>query len=70
MENIIKVDARGLSCPQPVLMAMEALKKNAECYEILVDNHTAQQNVTRCLTKAGKKVSCTEAGDDITPVAE
>jgi len=65
MENIIKVDARGLSCPQPVLMAMEALKKNAECYEILVDNHTAEQNVTRCLKKAGKTVTSSESGEDI-----
>ena len=68
--DTVKVDARGLSCPQPVILTMDALKKGAARYEILVDNHTAQQNVTRCLTKAGKKVSCTEAGDDITLVAE
>jgi len=65
MGNVIKVDARGLSCPQPVLLAMEALKKDAECYEILVDNHTAEQNVTRCLKKAGKTVVSTETGEDI-----
>ena len=39
----IKVDARGLSCPQPVLLTMEALKQDAARYEILVDDHTAQQ---------------------------
>ena len=37
----IKVDARGLSCPQPVLLTMEALKQDAARYEILVDDHTA-----------------------------
>ena len=43
----ITVDARGLSCPQPVVLTMEALKQNAEAYEILVDNKTALNNVSR-----------------------
>jgi len=68
--DTIKVDARGLSCPQPVLLAMEALKTPAPRYEILVDNHTAQQNVTRCLRRAGKAVSVSTDGDDITLTAE
>ena len=70
MENIVKIDARGLSCPQPVMLTMEALRQNAACWEILVDNHTAQQNVTRCLKKAGKTVTVTEDGDDITLTAK
>ena len=65
MENTIKIDARGLSCPQPVLMVNEALKKNAECYEILIDNHTAEQNVIRCVKRAGKNVSVSNVGEDI-----
>ena len=44
MENLIKVDARGLSCPQPVVLTMNALKTPASRYEITVDNHTAEQN--------------------------
>ena len=66
----VKIDARGLSCPQPVLMTMEALKQGAPRYEIVVDNHAAQQNVTRCLERAGKSVSTTVCGDDITLTAE
>ena len=65
----IKVDARGLSCPQPVL-TMEALKQDAARYEILVDDHTAQQNVTRYLQKAGKTVTVSESGDSVTLSAE
>ena len=65
MENIVKVDARGLSCPQPVILTMEALKKNADGYEIVVDNHTAEQNVTRFLKKAGKSVEVAVEGEDI-----
>ena len=41
MENCVKIDARGLSCPQPVLLTMEALKENKARYEIIVDNNTA-----------------------------
>ena len=43
---------------------MEALKKNAESYEILVDNQTALNNVSRFAKNAGKTVSFTESGDD------
>ena len=60
----ITVDARGLSCPQPVVLTMEALKKNAEAYEILVDNQTALNNVSRFAKNAGNTVSFTESGDD------
>ena len=60
----ITVDARGLSCPQPVVLTMEALKKNAEAYEILVDNQPALNNVSRFAKNAGKTVSFTESGDD------
>ena len=36
-----KVDARGLSCPEPLLLTQAALGKKGT-YQILVDNHTAQ----------------------------
>jgi TusA-related sulfurtransferase len=62
--NKITVDARGLSCPQPVLLTMQALKQNADCWEILVDNQTALQNVTRNVKNAGKTVTVTESGED------
>ena len=60
----ITVDARGLSCPQPVVLTMEALKQNAEAYEILVDNQTALNNVSRFVKNAGKTASFTEKDDE------
>ena len=60
----ITVDARGLSCPQPVLMTMQALKKDAECYEILVDNQTALGNVSRFVKNAGKTCEVSEVDGD------
>ncbi len=42
------VDARGLSCPMPVLMVQREVKKNAPAeLEVLVDNMTAVGNITR-----------------------
>lgn len=65
-----KIDARGLSCPQPVLLAMEAVKQNPGLIEITVDNPTARENVTRFLKKSGKAVSIREDGADIILTAE
>ncbi len=46
MEKI--VDARGLTCPQPVIKAKEALKDMGEgTLKVLVDNEIAVQNVMK-----------------------
>jgi tRNA 2-thiouridine synthesizing protein A len=47
------VDARGLSCPLPVLKAKEAIEKGDEKIEVLVDNNTALENVTRLAKSKG-----------------
>ena len=42
------IDARGLSCPMPVLMVQREVKKtNPDSLEVLVDNMTAVGNITR-----------------------
>ncbi len=42
------IDAKGLSCPQPVLMTLEEIKKTAKGeIEILVDTDTSKENVSR-----------------------
>ena len=60
------IDARGLSCPQPVLMTMEALKAAPEVGQVLVDNATAKGNVTRYAQKAGYTVTVSEDNGDYT----
>ena len=42
-----KVDARGLSCPEPVIRAKNAMESGDKEYEILVDNVVAKENVSR-----------------------
>lgn len=61
-----QIDARGLSCPQPVLLTQQALKENPAKVEVLVDNKTAQGNVSRFAAKAGYTVSTQEADGDYT----
>lgn len=42
------IDARGLSCPMPILLVQREVKKNTPtALEVLVDNMTAVGNITR-----------------------
>ena len=51
------VDARGLSCPQPVIMALDAIKSGAEgTLVVLVDTETSKENVSRAATSQGWRV--------------
>ncbi|MCF8144117.1 MAG: sulfurtransferase TusA family protein [Deltaproteobacteria bacterium] len=48
------VDARGLSCPQPVLMTMDEIKRMSKGeIEILVDTDTSKENVSRAALSKG-----------------
>ncbi|OAG28189.1 sulfurtransferase TusA family protein [Thermodesulfatator autotrophicus] len=51
------VDARGLSCPQPVLLTLEAIEKLKEGeLVVLVDTEAARENVSRAVTSKGWQV--------------
>lgn len=41
------VDARGLSCPEPVIQTKNAMVSGEAAYEVLVDNVVAKENVSR-----------------------
>lgn len=58
------IDARGLSCPEPVIMTKNALESKEAAYEVLVDNVTAKENVTRFATHQGYQVKVVEKGED------
>lgn len=52
-----EIDARGLSCPQPVILTLEALKKmSGGQLEVLVDTDTSVENVSRAATSQGWRV--------------
>ncbi|MCF8120058.1 MAG: sulfurtransferase TusA family protein [Deltaproteobacteria bacterium] len=55
------VDARGLSCPQPVLMTMDEIKKVSEGeIEIQVDTDTSKENVSRAAESKGWRVKAVQ----------
>jgi len=54
---MIEVDARGLSCPIPVVKAEKAIDDNpGEEITVLVDNEAARENVTRLAGSKGYAV--------------
>lgn len=59
------VDARGLSCPQPVIMTLDEIR-NGEDKQIivLVDTDTSRENVTRAAESQGCQVN------DVSPEGE
>lgn len=57
----IEIDARGLSCPQPVMLARQAMKAGEFPIVVLVDDETALQNVRRQAEKAELAIDVTEA---------
>lgn len=60
------LDARGLSCPEPVIMIQQAIRSNEKTYEIMVDNRTSVENITRFGEHQGFKVTVSENGGDYT----
>ena len=62
MTNI--VDARGLSCPQPVIMTVNAIKeKGQDELIVLVDTDTAKENISRAAKAQGWSVLSIETDD-------
>jgi selenium metabolism protein YedF len=58
------VDARGLPCPKPVILTRNALQEG-DTVTTIVDNKTAQHNVTHMAQKAGCMVQVEERDDGI-----
>lgn len=58
-------DARGLSCPEPVLIAKDALAANkGGNFTVTVSNTTSRNNVVMFLENQGMKTKVTEDGED------
>ncbi|OQY01895.1 MAG: hypothetical protein B6I26_02720 [Desulfobacteraceae bacterium 4572_130] len=52
----MKIDACGLSCPQPVLLTMNAIKDNKLFFEVMVDSNIACENIQRLAENKGYKI--------------
>ena len=61
---MVEVDARGLSCPQPVIMTRKAIKAGTFPIRVVVETVTSRENVRRMAEKQGCQVAVSEEGDE------
>ena len=62
MSEVKIVNARGLTCPQPVVLAKQAIETN-EQVKVIVDDETALENVKRLGSKQGCDVQVEKKND-------
>ncbi|MDR1870952.1 MAG: sulfurtransferase TusA family protein [Deltaproteobacteria bacterium] len=60
------IDARGLSCPQPLSMVMSALKKEKGPITVLINSESAFESISRTLKSQKRTVAISRNGDEIT----
>ena len=59
------IDARGYSCPMPVVMVQKEVKSNApQTLEVLVDDPCAVENITRFASNNGYEAASRPTGED------
>lgn len=68
--NMIEVDARGLSCPEPLMMTAAALKNADGPVKVLVSEPHQKTNVEKYATSHGKKAASKEVGSEFEIVIE
>lgn len=62
---MIEVDARGLSCPEPLMLADQAMKKHpGEPVRVLVTEAHARTNVEKFGRSKGRTVETKEVGQE------
>ena len=66
MAEIRTIDARGLSCPQPVLYTKRAMDEGETDIVVLADDTVARDNIRRLAENSGYAVQVEESNDTIT----
>jgi len=62
---MIEVDARGLSCPIPVIRVREAIEKHpGEEIRVIIDTMVTVENVTRMAENKGMQAAAPVEQDD------
>ena len=59
-----EVDARGLSCPEPLMLTAEALKNTKEAVKVLVSEPHQKINVEKYAKSHGKTTETIEKGSE------
>lgn len=61
-----KIDARGLSCPQPVVLTQKAIKSGQTDFQVMVDSEVSKENVLRCVEHSKLSAEVKTDGDNYT----
>ncbi len=64
------VDARGLSCPEPVMMADEAIRNASGPIKVLVSEPHQKTNVEKLAKSRGKKATSAAVGSEFEIIIE
>lgn len=66
-----EVDARGLSCPEPLMMVSKAMKEHpGERLTVLVSEPHSRTNVEKFAKNQGKTVTVKEIGSEFELIIE
>ena len=65
-----EVDARGLSCPEPVILTQNALKNSKGAVKVLISEPYQKVNVEKFAKSQGKKVTAKEVGSEFELIIE
>lgn len=60
-----QIDARGLSCPQPVVLTQQAIASGEKLIAVTVSSSVSKENVIRILERNGYATEARDDGDDI-----
>lgn len=61
---MLEVDARGLSCPEPMMMTQEALERTDGPVKVLVSEPHQRANVEKVAKSKGRNVTVTQKGSE------
>ena len=59
-----KIDARGRSCPEPVILTKDAIDNGAKKLKLIVDTNVAVENISRFANSRGYSIDVKENSDD------
>ena len=62
---IDRLDVRGFSCPQPVVLTRKKIKLMGKgSFEVIVDTGTSRDNITRLAKNEGWDIKVSEQGNE------
>lgn len=62
---MVEVDARGLSCPEPVLLTLDAIEEaNGDSVRVMVSDSNQRDNIVRQVERLNREVNVEKSGQD------